>query len=367
MGVPFLDLKAQYRTIKSEIDPAIQSVIADCAFALGKYVFEFEENFAAYCGVKHCLGVNSGTSALHLAMMALGIGPGDEVIAPANTFIATCEPISYQGATPVLVDMDEETYTLDPAQLERAITARTKLIVPVHRYGRPADIDSIRKIAEKAGIPVLEDSAQAHGAFYKNRRTGSLGRMACFSFYPGKNLGAYGEGGAVTTDSDELAAKIRILRDHGSDRKYYHQAVGYNYRLEGIQGAVLNVKLRHLDQWNTARRANADRYRELLNDLPIKLPPADNDCQSVYHLFVIGVEKRDDLQKFLTERGIGCLIHYPIPVHLQQAYAGLGYKKGDFPVTEKWAGRILSLPMFAELTDGQIQEVCAAIREYYSS
>jgi len=367
MGVPFLDLKAQYQSIKSEIDPAIQSVVSDCAFALGKYVFEFEKNFAAFCGVKHCVGVNSGTSALHLAMMALGIGTGDEVIVPANTFIATCEPVSYQGATPVPVDVDEDTYTLDPTKLEAAITTKTKLIVPVHLYGRPVDFDSIRKIADKAGIPVLEDSAQAHGAVYKGRKAGSLGVAACFSFYPGKNLGAYGEGGAVTTDSDELAAHMRLLRDHGSDKKYYHQAVGYNYRLEGIQGAVLDVKLRHLEKWNAARRAHADRYRELLRDLPIKLPPADGDIRSVYHLFVIGVEQRNELQKFLTERGIGCLIHYPIPVHVQEAYRHLGYKLGDFPITEKWAGRILSLPMFAELTEEHIQEVCGAIREFYRS
>jgi len=367
MSVPFLDLKAQYQAIKAEIDPAIQSVISDCAFALGKYVLEFEKNFAAFCGVKHCVGVNSGTSALHLAMMALGIGAGDEVIVPANTFIATCEPISYLGAVPVPVDMDEETYTLDPTKLEAAITAKTKLIVPVHLYGRPVDFDPIKKIADKAGIPLLEDSAQAHGAVYKGRKAGSLGVAACFSFYPGKNLGAYGEGGAVVTDSDGLAARMRLLRDHGSDKKYFHQAVGYNYRLEGIQGAVLNVKLRHLDKWNAARRAHADRYRELLRDLPIKLPPGDGDILSVYHLFVIGVEKRNDLQKFLSGQGIGCLIHYPIPVHVQEAYRHLGYELGDFPITEKWAGRILSLPMYAELTDEHIKEVCGAIREFYRS
>ena len=272
MGVPFLDLKAQYRSIKAEIDPAIQAVLNDCAFALGKYAAEFEKNYAAFCQTRHCVAVNSGTSALHLAMLALGIGPGDEVITAANTFIATCEPISYQGATPVFVDMDEKNYTLDPARLKAAITAKTKLIIPVHLYGRPADMDAILTIADDAGIPVLEDSAQAHGATYKGRKAGSLGVAGCFSFYPGKNLGAYGEGGAVVTDSDELAAKMRRLRDHGSNKKYYHTDIGYNYRLEGIQGAVLEVKLRHLESWNAARRANAGRYRGLLRGLPVKLP-----------------------------------------------------------------------------------------------
>lgn len=364
MAVPFLDLKAQYQSIKPEIDRAIGAVVNDCAFALGKYAFEFEKSFAEYIGSRHCIAVNSGTSALHLAMVALGIKPGDEVITVPNTFIATCEPISYQNARPVFVDMDEDTYTLDPRKLERAITSRTRLIVPVHLYGRPADMESILKIAQQAGVPVLEDAAQAHGATYKSRKAGTFGIAGCFSFYPGKNLGAYGEGGAVTTDSDELAAKMRRLRDHGSDKKYYHAEVGYNYRLEGIQGAVLSVKLRHLDQWNAARRTHADRYRVLLRGLPVKLPPPDNDVQSVYHLFVIGHERRDELQRFLSDRGIGCLIHYPVPVHLQEAYAHLGCPKGSFPVTEKWAERILSLPMYAELTGEQINIVCSAIREF---
>jgi len=369
MGVPFLDLRAQYQSIKPEIDQVIQDVISDCAFALGKYVLEFEKNFAAFCETKHCVATNTGTAALHLVMRALGIGPGDEVITAANTFIATCEPISYQGATPVLVDIDEETYTLDPAKLKAAITDRTKLIVPVHLYGRPAEMDPIKKIADDAGIPVLEDTCQAHGATYRGQKTGSLGVAGCFSFYPAKNLGAYGEGGAAVTDSDDLAVRMRRLRDHGSDRKYYHTEIGYNYRLEGIQGAVLNVKLRHLEKWNAARQAHAERYRALLGDPPgrVKLPPADDDCRSVYHLFVIGVERRDELQKLLADRGIGCLIHYPVPVHRQEAYAHLGYKKGDFPVTEKLANRILSLPMFPELKEEQLQEVGNAIREFFGS
>jgi len=367
MPVPFLDLKAQYQSIKPEIDQAIQDVLNDCAFALGKYVGEFEQNFARFIGGKYCVAVNSGTSALHLAMVALGIKAGDEVITAPNTFIATCEPISYQGARPVFVDMDERTYMLDPHQLKQATTSRTRLIVPVHLYGRPAEMDPILEIAGQAGVPVLEDVAQAHGATYKGRMAGTFGIAGCFSFYPGKNLGAYGEGGAIITDSDELAARLRRLRDHGSDKKYYHAEVGYNYRLEGIQGAVLNVKLRHLPQWNAARRAHADRYRTLLAGLPLKLPPADDHCQSVYHLFVIGVERRDELQRFLAERGIGCLIHYPVPVHLQEAYANLGYRRGSFPIAETWAERILSLPMYAELTDEHIETTCAAIREFFGA
>jgi dTDP-4-amino-4,6-dideoxygalactose transaminase len=367
MGVPFLDLRAQYQSIKPEIDRAVQRVINDCAFALGKYAFEFEKNFAALCGTKHCVAVNSGTSALHLAMLALDIGRGDEVITAANTFIATCEPISYLGATPVLVDMDEASYTLDPAKLKAAITNKTKLIVPVHLYGRPAEMDEILTIAAEAGVPVLEDAAQAHGATYHDRKAGSMGIAGCFSFYPGKNLGAYGEGGAVVTDSDEMAARMRRLRDHGSDKKYYHDEVGYNYRLEGLQGAVLDVKLRHLESWNIARRAHAAQYRQLLKNLPVKLPLADDHCQSVWHLFVIGVERRDELMTFLKEREIFCGIHYPVPVHRQKAYTHLAYHPGDFPQTEKWAERIISLPMFAELTDDQIQLVGSAIREFVGS
>jgi dTDP-4-amino-4,6-dideoxygalactose transaminase len=349
------------------MDRTVQAVINDCAFALGKYVVEFEKNFAALCTTKHCVAVNSGTSALHLAMLALEIKPGDEVITVANTFIATCEPISYQGAKPVLVDINEQTYTMDPAKLKKAISNKTKLIVPVHLYGRTAEMDDILKIAGDAGIPVLEDAAQAHGSVYRGRKAGSLGVAGCFSFYPGKNLGAYGEGGAVVTDSDALAARMRRLRDHGSDKKYYHDEVGYNYRLEGIQGAVLNVKLRYLGEWNTARRAHAARYRELLKDLPVKLPPADDHCRSIWHLFVLGVEKRDELLAYLKERDIHCGIHYPVPVHLQKAYAHLGYTRGDFPLTEKWAERIISLPMFAELTGDQIEQVTAAIGEFVGS
>ncbi len=364
MAVPFLDLRAQYQTIKAEVDQAIQSVVSDCAFALGKYVFQFEEHFAAFCNTKHAAAVNSGTSALHLAMLALGIKAGDEIIVPANTFIATCEPISYIGAKPVLVDMDEATYTLDPQTLKDAITEKTKLIIPVHLYGRPAEMDAILDIANERSIPVLEDAAQAHGATYHGRKAGSMGIAGCFSFYPGKNLGAYGEGGAVVTNSDQLAAEMRKLRDHGMSKKYHHEVVGYNYRMEGIQGAVLDVKLQHLEQWNDARRAHARAYSEALANLPIKVPPADDHCQSVWHLYVVGVEEREALMAFLKEREIYCGIHYPIPVHLQPAYAELDYHEDDFPVTEKWAKRIVSLPMFAELRDEQIAGVIDGIRKF---
>ncbi len=365
MQVPFLDLKAQYQSIKSEIDPAMQSVCADAAFVLGKYVYDFEKEFAKYCGAADCIAVDTGTTALHLAMLALDIGVGDEVITAANTFIATCEAISYTGARPVLVDCDEKTYNLDPTKLEARITSRTKAIIPVHLYGQPADMDPILAIAKKHNIPVIEDSAQGHGATYKGRPTGSMGVMACFSFYPGKNLGAYGEGGAITTSNADLAAKIRKLRDHGSNKKYYHDVVGYNYRMEGIQGAVLSVKLKHLDKWNAARRKNAELYRKYLSDFSaVVLPTEHSDCKSVYHLYVVRHARRDDLIAFLGQNGIGALIHYPIPVHLQQAYQHLAIAAGEYPVTEKVTREILSLPMFPELTEEQIRYTAAKIKEF---
>jgi len=364
MQVPFLDLKAQYQSIKGEIDPAIQSVCADAAFVLGKYVYDFEKEFAKYCGAADCVAVDTGTTALHLAMLALDIGVGDEVITAANTFIATCEAISYTGARPVLVDCDEKTYNLDPAKLEARITKRTKAIIPVHLYGQPADMDPILEIAKKHNIPVIEDSAQGHGASYKGRPTGSMGVMGCFSFYPGKNLGAYGEGGAITTSNADLAAKIRKLRDHGSAKKYYHDVVGYNYRMEGIQGAVLNVKLRHLNAWNDARRRNADHYRKHLAGSSVIVPVEASGCKHVYHLFVVRHPRRDDLIAFLGQHGIGALIHYPIPVHLQNAYRHLALAEGEYPVTERVTKEILSLPMFPELTEEQVKFVAEKIREF---
>jgi dTDP-4-amino-4,6-dideoxygalactose transaminase len=358
--VPFLDLKAQYASIKHEVDAAISSVINDSAFILGRAVAEFETDFARYCGVRHCVAVNSGTSAIHLALLAAGVGPGDEVIAPANTFIATCAPIVYCGATPVLVDVDPATYNIDPELVKTALTRRTKVIMPVHLYGRPAPIEELRAIAQEAGAVMIEDACQAHGAMYKNRRVGQFGDAACFSFYPGKNLGAYGEGGAIVTNNAGWADKLRLWRDHGSSRKYHHDLLGYNYRLEGIQGAVLGVKLRHLDDWNSTRRERASRYRRLLQGANIDLPPEDNDAQSVYHLFVVQVDERDRFQHDLKAAGIDTLIHYPIPVHKQPAFAAMNQL--NFPVTERLAARIVSLPIYPELTNAQQDHVAAVAR-----
>lgn len=361
MRVPFLDLKAQYASIKDEVTPAIMGVVEDCGFVLGKRVVEFEENFAKYSGAKHCIAVDTGTSALHLALLAAGVKPGDEVITAANTFIATCASISYTGATPVLVDVDPKTYTIDPELLKKAITKKTKVILPVHLYGRPAAMDAINAIAKEKGIVVIEDACQAHGAHYKGKPAGSLGKAACFSFYPGKNLGAYGEGGAIVTDDDNWAQTMRMLRDHGSLQKYHHDVLGFNYRMEGIQGAVLNVKLKHLDEWNKKRRKNADLYRSKLAGANLVLPPADDDSQSVYHLFVVQVDDRARFQDDLKAEEIDSLIHYPIPVHRQKAYPEMSGQ--SFPVTERLCGRIVSLPMYAELTEAQIDHVASVARQ----
>jgi len=367
MKVNFVDLKAQYQTIKPEIDKAIENVISNTAFILGKAVAEFEEQFAAYCGAKHCAGINSGTSALIMALKALDVGEGDEVITTTNTFIATAEAISFAGATPVLVDIEDGTYNMDPGKLEKAITGKTKAIIPVHLYGQPADMDPILEIAKKKSIPVIEDAAQAHGAQYKGKKTGGLATAACFSFYPGKNLGAYGEGGAVTTDDEGMAQKVRMLRDHGSPKKFYHEFIGNNCRLEGIQGAVLSVKLKHLDKWNDGRRKNADLYRKYLEGTGVGLPEEMPYAKHVYHVFCVRVKERQKLIDFLKEKGIFTNIHYPIPIHLQKAYQFLGYKKGDFPVTEGCMDEILSLPMFAELTEEEIKYTADCIREFYGA
>ncbi len=365
MKVNFVDLKAQYQTIKPEIDSAIQDVISNTAFILGKAVADFEGKFAEYCGVKHCLGINSGTSALIMAMKALGIGEGDQVVTTPNTFIATAEAISYAGAKPVLVDIEDESYNMDPGKLEKAITKKTKAIIPVHLYGQPADMDPILQIAKKHAVPVIEDACQAHGAEYKGKRTGSLGRVGCFSFYPGKNLGAYGEGGGVTTNDEEIAQKVKMLRDHGSPKKFYHEYIGNNCRLEGIQGAVLAVKLRHLDQWNDGRRKNADLYRKYLKGTGVGLPRQMPYAKHVYHVFCVRVKDRENLMGFLKDKGVFTNIHYPIPIHLQKAYSFLGYKKGDFPVTEGCMDQILSLPMFAELTEEEIKYTADCIKEFH--
>jgi dTDP-4-amino-4,6-dideoxygalactose transaminase len=360
--VPFLDLKAQYRAIRAEVLPALEAVCESTGFAQGPATKKFEEEFAAYCGVKHCVTLNSGTSALHVAMLCLGIGPGDEVILPSMTFIATAWGVSYVGAKPVFVEIDPARRTLDPAQLEAAITKRTKAIIPVDLYGMPADYDAILAIADKHGIPVVEDAAQSQGARYKGNRCGSFGALACTSFYPGKNLGAYGEGGALLTNHDEYAAHARRLRDHGQSQRYHHDEVGFNYRMDGFQGAVLSIKLKRLDDWNAARARHAKRYSELLADLPVTLPTFFADSESVWHLYVIECDDRDRVREKLAAAGVDTGLHYPVPVHLQKAYAGLGYRPGSLPVTERFARRCLSLPMFAELTDDQLQAVATALR-----
>ena len=361
MNVPFVDLRAQYLSIKAEIDEAIARVLETTAFVLGREVEAFEAAFAEYVGARFCVGLNSGTAAVQLAVMACGLTAGDEVIVPANTFFASAEGVSTAGATPVFVDADPVSYTIDPARIEAAITERTRAIMPVHLYGQTADLDPIFEIADRHKLLVIEDAAQAHGSLYKGKRVGALSRAGCFSFYPGKNLGAYGEGGAVVTNDAEVARRVRLLRDHGSEQKYRHEIVGYNFRLEGIQGAVLNVKLGHLDRWNDLRRAHAARYNELLAESGLTLPREMAYARHIYHLYVVQTDERDALQKRLTEAGVQTGIHYPIPIHLQPAYASLGYKAGDFPESEKQARRVLSLPMFPELTDEQIEKVTEAI------
>lgn len=360
--IPFVDLKAQYASIKSEVNAAIQGVLDSCQFTLGSEVAAFEQEFATYSGVQHGIGVNTGTSALHLALLAAGVGPGDEVITVPFTFVATVAAIHYTGARPVFVDIDPRSFNMDPARLEAAITPRTKVILPVHLYGQPADMDPILEVARRHKLIVIEDAAQAHGAEYKGRRIGSLGDMACFSFYPGKNLGAYGEGGMVVTNNPDYVRTVRMLRDWGAERKYEHVLKGYNFRLEGIQGAVLRVKLRHLEAWTEARRAAAARYDKLLAGSGVSLPAAMPDARHVYHIYAIRTQQRTAWQQALQAQGIQTGIHYPIPVHLLPAYADLGYKAGQFPHSEKAAAEVLSLPMFPELTPAQSETVCNALR-----
>jgi dTDP-4-amino-4,6-dideoxygalactose transaminase len=364
MNVPYLDLKVQYNALREELDEAMRQVISDTAFAGGPYVAVFEEEFSAYCQCSFAAGVSSGTNAIHLALLSLGIGPGDEVITAANTFIATAEAINHCGAVPVFADCDPETYTLDPAAAEAAITPRTKAIIPVHLFGQTADMDAFLELGRKYNLLILEDASQAHGAEYKGRRAGSMGIAGCFSLYPGKNLGAYGDAGIVVSNDEELIKKIKLIRDHGSVQKYEHAVIGWNARMDGLQGAVLSVKLRYLDEANRARRANARRYKELLADCPgILLPKEHEDCRHVFHIFAICSVRRDELMRHLTERGIGCGIHYPKPLHLQPAYAFMGKGENSYPVTEAGARQYLSLPMFPELTEEQIQYVVSAIKE----
>lgn len=364
MKVPFLDLHAHHEPLRAETSRAIEAVIDSGAFAGGKFVEKFEEEFAAYCQVEHAVGVGSGTEALWVALLGLGIGPGDEVITVPMTFIATAEAISFTGATPVFVDIEEGTYTMDPAALEKAVTPRTKAIIPVQLFGQPADMDPIMAFARERGLHVIEDAAQAHGAEYKGRRVGSLADAGCFSFYPGKNLGAFGEGGAVVTGDPELAAKMRMLRDHGQARKYHHAVVGWNSRMDGIQAAVLSIKLRDLDGNNEKRRAHAAHYGRALADIEdIVLPVVADDRTNVHHVYAVRVREREELMEYLDARDIGCGIHYPVPVHLQEAYGDLGLGRGSFPVSERCADEFLSLPMFPELTGEQVDFVANAVRE----
>jgi dTDP-4-amino-4,6-dideoxygalactose transaminase len=361
--IPFVDLKAQYRSIKEEVRAAIDGVLESCEFTLGREVAAFEEEFAAFCSAAHGIGVNSGTSALHLALLAAGVGPDDEVITVPFTFIATASAIHYTGARPVFVDIHPETFTMDPAAVEAAITERTKAIMPVHLYGQPADMDPILEIARRRGLVVIEDAAQAHGAEYKGRRVGSIGDLGCFSFYPGKNLGAYGEGGMVVTGNPVYARTLRMLRDWGAETKYEHVLKGYNYRLEGIQGAVLRVKLRHLEDWTEARRRAAARYDGLLAGNGVPTPVASPAVRHVYHIYAVRTPNRRAWQETLQAQGIQTAIHYPTPIHLLPAFADLGYRHGQFPHAERAAREVLSLPMFPELTHQQGETVGCAVRQ----
>lgn len=359
--VPLVDLKAQYQIIKPEIDSAIQRVISNSTFILGKEVSQFEDAFATYCEAEYCIGVSSGTSALHLAMLACDIGPGDEVITTTFTFTATAESIWMAGARPVFVDIDPINYNLDPSRIEGAITSRTKAILLVHLYGQPVDLDNILEIAKRHDLVVIEDAAQAHGARYTSRRVGAIGDIGIFSFYPGKNLGAYGDGGAIVTNNEELANKARLLRNHGRAAKYEHLQLGYGYRLDALQAAILGAKLPHMDTWNEARRVNAQHYDERLKNAGFQPPAVHSNVEHVYHLYVIQVDERDLVKGKLNMMGIGAGIHYPLPLHLQPAFAYLGYKTGDFPHAEIAATRVLSLPMYPELEESQIKRIVLAV------
>jgi dTDP-4-amino-4,6-dideoxygalactose transaminase len=364
--VPYLDLRAQYRGIKAEIDAAIAGVLDSCQFVLGSEVVRFEEEFARYSGASECIALNSGTSALHLALLAAGVGAGDEVITVPFTFVASVAAVLYAGARPVLVDIEPRTFNMDPAAIEAAITSRTKVILPVHLYGQTADMDPILEIARRHSLIVIEDAAQAHGAEYKGRRAGSIGDIACFSFYPAKNLGAYGEGGAVTTNNATYAKTVRMLRDWGQDRKYHHVLRGFNYRMEGLQGAILRVKLRHLEQWTERRRAFARAYNQALAEYDVERPAEMPWARHVYHLYTVRSKDRDGLQKALLEEGIQTAVHYAEPVHVQPAYSDLGYARGAFPEAEQAAGEVLSLPMYPEMTDEQIQQVGQAFDRIFA-
>jgi dTDP-4-amino-4,6-dideoxygalactose transaminase len=364
--IPFVDLSKQYGEIRQEVDAAIQQVLSKANYILGSEVEEFEQAFAGFVGSEHAIGVSNGLDALRLALMGLDVGPGDEVIIPANTYIATALAASAVGARPVPVDCDPKTYNIDPDLIEPAITPRTKAIIPVHLTGLSADMDPILEVANRHGLRVVEDAAQAHGTLYKGRPCGSLGTVGCFSFYPGKNLGAYGDGGLVTTDDPELAALMRRLRNYGQEAKYHHTEKGLNARLDTLQAAILTVKLRHLPRWNRARAEHAKRYEELLTGVgDLAFQAREPYSTHIYHLFIVETEHRDALQRHLDAAGIQTAIHYPVPVHMQKAYADLEYAEGDFPEAERLAGRMLSLPMFPELSEEQISHVTDTIGEFF--
>jgi dTDP-4-amino-4,6-dideoxygalactose transaminase len=362
--IPFLDLKKQYLQIKDEIHVAINEVLDNTAYSHGPFVEKFEKNLASYCGTKYALGVNTGTSALHLAMLALNIGEGDEVIIPANTFIATAWGVSYVNATPVFVDCDPVTWNIDPSKIEEKITDKTKAIIGVHLYGQPFNVDAVAAIAKKHNLYMVEDCAQAIGAKYKEVKVGGFGEMGCFSFYPGKNLGAYGEGGGITTNNESYYKHIQSLRNHGSIERYYHDELGYNMRMDGIQGAILDVKLKYIDGWNARRKEIAGKYQEGISNTKIKIQAQPEWSDSIYHLFVITTEDRDGLMKYLQSNNIFPGLHYPVPVHLQKVYSSLGYKKGDFPNSEYLAEHCLSLPMFSELSDQEVERVTEVINQF---
>lgn len=363
MKVPFLDLQAHHAPLREQIDAAIGEVIDSGAFAGGPFVASFEGDFATYCEARFAIGLGNGTDALWLSLLACGVGAGDEVVTSPSTFMATAEAISFCGARPVFVDIDETTYTLDPDQLQESITAKTKAIIPVHLFGQTAEMDAILVVGRRHGIPVIEDACQAHGALYRSRKAGTMGVAGCFSFYPGKNLGAFGEAGGVVTDDADLADKIKVLRDHGQARKYIHSKIGWNARMDGIQGAVLSIKLKHLDAANAKRRAHARLYDELLGGMEEVITPARLDHnEHVYHIYAVRVSERDKVLQRMAEKGISCAIHYPIPVHLQEAYADLGCGKGSFPVAERCAEEFLSLPMYPELKPEQIHAVAETLK-----
>lgn len=365
MIIPFLDLKSQFKQIEDKVIPVITEAMRKGAFIGGPQVSGFESEFAAYCESPYCIGVGSGTDALRFALLAAGVTTGDEVITVPNTFIATSEAISQVGAKPVFVDISEDTCNMDPSKIESAINSKTKAVIPVHLYGQPADMDHILAIAEKYNLVVIEDACQAHGALYKGKRAGSLGIAGCFSFYPGKNLGAFGEAGAVVTKSQSLAKKIRMIRDHGQAKKYFHSIEGFNGRLDAIQAAILRIKLKYLPDWTEARKQAAKEYTKQLEGVPgIVTPKIADGVESVFHLYVIHTENRDKLQSFLADNGIASGLHYPLPLHLQEAYQHLNYSKGDFPVAERSALKLLSLPMFPEITNEQIEYTVSKIKNF---